>query len=549
MNAKTAVIYTRVSTVRQANDELPLESQLEQCIAKAEGLDAQVVKVFSDGGKSGTTDNRPAFQDAIAFCELYAPTYFITWSTSRFARNRLDAGLYKRRLDKAQTKIVYVSTPIDRDTDSGYLIEGVYELFDEHYSRNVRADARRSMIKNARDGNWNGGVTPFGYQSAPADDNPRRKRLHVLESEAEIVRRIFDMRINGIGAFTIANILNQEEIPARKGRKWSKKAILGALRSEAVLGRIVFNKYNRETKTKRPRDQWIIVDSHPAIIDQDKWSAAQDLIDDMAAISDNRTAPNSTWAFSGLLKCGICGNSMQIDAASGRSKRYNYYKCNRARMVGDCEGQRYPAETMDEWLLEEVLNKILSSASLEKSVRELKEVINSWEKDNRREIAVLARKREEITHKITKIYELFELLGKDTPNLGDLTKRLRKHNDNIKKIEAQITILESQKPPSVEVNQFDIDEMVELVGGLIRSSSDPQKVRGFLGTFINSITIKDGDAEIKYDKALLINQVDTVHSKRKWWAVGAMLRTTTLKLKMPFQSSKRKTTSSAGKYA
>ncbi len=86
---KTAVIYARVSTVRQADEELPIASQIEQCKAKAESLGARVDRVFVDEGKSGRTDERQAFQDAINYCELAFPTYLVTWSTSRFSRNKL----------------------------------------------------------------------------------------------------------------------------------------------------------------------------------------------------------------------------------------------------------------------------------------------------------------------------------------------------------------------------------------------------------------------------------------------------------------------------
>lgn len=128
---KTAVIYARVSTTRQAEDGLPLESQIERCEAKAEQLGARVVKTFVDGGISGRVEKRPEFQAAIDYCETYGPSCLITWSTSRFARDRGHAYLYKQRLSRAGVDIAYVSVDIDRNEDSGMLLEGVFELLDE----------------------------------------------------------------------------------------------------------------------------------------------------------------------------------------------------------------------------------------------------------------------------------------------------------------------------------------------------------------------------------------------------------------------------------
>lgn len=64
---KTAVIYARVSTARQADDGLPVESQIDQCRAKAAALSAAVLEVFRDDGISGRTSKRPAFQAALDF--------------------------------------------------------------------------------------------------------------------------------------------------------------------------------------------------------------------------------------------------------------------------------------------------------------------------------------------------------------------------------------------------------------------------------------------------------------------------------------------------
>ena len=159
----TCVIYARVSTAKQAEKELPVQSQIDKCLAHAKSLEADVKKVFTDEGISGATDNRPAFQQAISYCENFDVDYFICWSTSRFARNALEAKLNKRRLANSSTKISYVSQNIDKG-DSGFIYEGILELFDEYYSRQVSQDTKRSMIANAQKGYFNGGYLTFGYQ-------------------------------------------------------------------------------------------------------------------------------------------------------------------------------------------------------------------------------------------------------------------------------------------------------------------------------------------------------------------------------------------------
>ena len=89
---KAAIIYARVSTLAQAEEELPIESQLEVCRRKAAELDAVVLREFVDAGISGRTDQRRAFQDALAFCRMNRVDYFVVWNTARFARVVLGPG-------------------------------------------------------------------------------------------------------------------------------------------------------------------------------------------------------------------------------------------------------------------------------------------------------------------------------------------------------------------------------------------------------------------------------------------------------------------------
>ena len=230
----TAIIYARVSTSRQADDGLPIESQIDQGHKKAVALGASVIRVFTDAGISGRTDERPAFRDAIAYCKAYGVDYFICWSTSRFARNKLDAALHKRDLEKCGTRVTYVSVDLDNRTDAGWMMESMLEIFDEHYSRQVSADTLRSMIKNARDGYFNGGRVPFGYRAIP---DGKRKRLAIEESEAQIIRDIFSLYLSGMGCKAIAMTLN-ERARLRKNLKWNKNIVTATLKNDVYTGKV-----------------------------------------------------------------------------------------------------------------------------------------------------------------------------------------------------------------------------------------------------------------------------------------------------------------------
>ncbi len=122
---KSAVIYLRVSTDRQAEKDLSIPTQLESCRQFAKNQDLQVIKVFEDAGESARTCDRLAFREMIDFCLAHSRSLnlkaVICWDTSRFARNRYDALLYKKQLEKKGVKVLFVSQQIGEGAEGALL--------------------------------------------------------------------------------------------------------------------------------------------------------------------------------------------------------------------------------------------------------------------------------------------------------------------------------------------------------------------------------------------------------------------------------------------
>ncbi len=513
---KTAVIYCRVSTARQAEDELPIASQRQRCEEKARALGAAVLRVYCDEGLSGRSDGRPAFQSAILFCETHSPDYLITWSTSRFARNRLDAQLYKRRLSRAGTELVFVAMDIDRSTDSGWLTEGMMELFDEWYSRQTAADTLRSMIKTAQAGHWCGGRVPFGFRSVPADD-PRRKCLEPVPAEAAIVRRIYEMRAAGSGAKNIASTLNGDGVLNRNW-PWNVSTVLALLRNPAVIGQIAFGRMLRVDGQRRmtPRADWIVVDSHAPIIDVVLWETVQRMIDRDAPLArpESLGSPHSTFSFTGLLRCGRCGGSLQIEHAKGRSQRYSYYNCRNAQRAATCMTRRLPARQLDDWLIDVICGDVFTRGNLREVAKDLRAMAGRWhdERDARR-LAVEEQIRD-VTRRNRKLYEVLEELGRDAPHLGDMALRLRENNDRLKKLHGDLEKIDAEEPPRLEIPVQDLSELANFLVGTVKNGYNPAKTRAFFSSFIKEIVVMPGQAKIEYEPSRLLS--GAVHRSEKW---------------------------------
>ena len=515
---KTAVIYARVSSVRQAEDGLPIESQIEQGKAKAAALGARVLSVFKDEGISGRTSKRPAFQDAIQLCADRRVDYFIVWSTSRFARNKLDAASFKKILKSYNTRVVYVSVEIDNRTDEGWFSESIFEIVDEHYSRQIAKDTKRSMMKNARDGFFNGGRVPIGY-SAVSSGN--RKRLEIAPTEARIVRDIFDWCAAGAGSKEIAMRLNDQGI-FRRGAKWSKGSVSLVLKNPCYTGTLVFNRSSHPERLARPEKEWVKVKSHEAIISDEDFARVQLIIGARAPVHHGGSS-RSNFAFTGMMVCGSCGSSMQIETATGRSQTYSYYNCRSALKGTGCANHRIPAFDFDNWMLDEIMTEVFTPSQIAEVISDVRELTSEWERARVERIDALVAETQNIDRRLHNLFDILENHGSATPNLGDLTIRLRALKDRKKIIETEILEIESQEAPQISISDAEVLDAVEFLRDVIKDA-DRKKVRLFLAGFVENLTVSDSFVAVTYCKDKLIRTaegrreaISAVHSTRVRW--------------------------------
>lgn len=529
MSRKTAIIYARVSTVRQADDGLPVESQIERAGEKAKAMDADVLRVFRDDGISGRTDDRPAFRSAIAYCVAQQVDYFICWSTSRFARNKWDAALYKKELQRAGCRVVYVSMDLDSDTNSGWMLESFMEIIDEHYSRQVSADTLRSMMKNAQDGFWNGGRPPFGFQVVSCG---KRKRLAHLEEEVSTVREVFAMYLRGLGCKGVAQQMNERGRLIR-GRRWGKNTVACVLKNWTYAGYTVFNRKDTVTGRERPMSEWVKARSHDPIIEEEVFMRVQEIFGDRAPVEGNSSA-KSQHIFTGILRCS-CGAAMTTESANGNGGRYSYYNCTAAQKGSGCAHRRVRADWFDEWMIESIMARILTRDRLVDVLGELHQLAGEWVKERARRRESITAELRDTEMRLHNLYDLLELHGKEAPNLGDLTERMRDLKKRRDTLEADLVKLEEAACPAVDINESDITQTAEMLRDIVLSSRDPAKLRAFFNGFIKEIVLEDQDVKIEYRPELLVNRAgfDTVHSNENWLPVLGLSRTKVIKFPLP----------------
>lgn len=452
---KTAIIYARVSSRKQGERELSLEAQIEVCRKYAESQGYEIVKVFQEVESAyGSAEKREVFQEAIEFARRNKINAFIVYDTSRFARDRKDAIVYKHILRRSGVQVLYATQNIDTtDELTGMFMEGILELVDEYYSRILAKHTLKSMIENAKKGYWNNGTPPFGYRTVVVETvaSRRKVKLEVEPSEAVIVRRIFEDYLSGIGAKEIAKRLNAEG-KFNRGKPWTNNAILRILKNEIYYGCYIFNRRSNRTRQLKPKEEWVIVENFcEPIVSKHLWNKVNERLSSM----DKPARHKSRLLLTGLLRCGYCGAPMVSDKAKGRSKIYSYYQCQTYKKSGKCRNMRTRADIIDRKFINAFLEEVLTEERLKKIYERVYEQLDRSREPLRKKLSLL---RQEYAQIETAIENLYQALERGIIDDEILSYRLKKHIKRKSEIEKEIEELEirlTQKPkliPTSELN-------------------------------------------------------------------------------------------------
>lgn len=311
--------YCRVST--DGDEQLgSFESQklyYEQKIAdNPEWVNAGI---FADEAITGTkTDKRNGFQEMIVRCQNGEIDMILTKSISRFARNTVDTLNYVRMLKDKNIAIFFEKENINTLDMNGELLLTIMSSLAqqevESLSQNVKIGLQMKMKRGEMVG-FNG---CFGY-----DYDPETKTLSVNEDEAQTVRMIYDMYLQGYGTTTIAKRLIELGIKNKKGEvSWHTHGVMGIIKNEKYKGDILLGKtFTTDPISKRrlanfgEENQYYIRDHHEPIVSREVWDEAERIRKKRAKnkvveTTGNRERYTRQYAFSSMCECAYCGHKL-----------------------------------------------------------------------------------------------------------------------------------------------------------------------------------------------------------------------------------------------
>lgn len=444
---KTCAIYIRVSSERQV-EGFSIDGQRRYLTQWAEAEGMTVAATYVEPGKSGKSiSGREEFQKMLNDIAMgnVKTDYVLVFKLSRFSRNAKDLLNSLAFLKRYNVALLSKEDGIDSGTAMGRMMLTFLGAVAEMERENIASQTMLGRIEKARQGGWNGGVAPFGYDLING-------KLVVNEEEAKIVKYCFETFVNtNIGYSTLHSLLNRQGIPrdltADEHIYWEVRHIRIMLRNPVYTGKIAYGRTHQqliqgtENDYRRIKcDDYITSDeiSHEPIISEELFQKAQMKLKDRRLSVAPSVGKPAKYILSSILRCPMCGGPMVSDIVTwtnrgGERKVQRYYQCaNYSRSkYGKCKKNGIKKEQIEEEVIgftkrlirdpqfmadiEALVGKKIDVTEIEaelsgyqKRLKQLNRSKSNLEKDidgifDEDDFAV--RKRQDLNHRLDRLYE------------------------------------------------------------------------------------------------------------------------------------------------
>ena len=321
LRRKRAILYLRVSTLRQVQEGQSLDQQDEMLRRRAIGMGYEIVQVFSDEGVSAHVRDRmrEGLEQAITFAETHLEPgdAFFIYNVSRFSRRHSQGSPLRDRLESAGIVIVdstfeYAYSPAGNMHWNTMLTQAQW------FSDNMVQESIRAMQRLRSQGRWQGSA-PFGYR---VSGDKRKPSLLVVHEEAEVVQEVFRKLALGVSQTEVAHWLNTNPV-VRRQLKGSKDEV----QRKRVHRWLRMNVYRGIIQTKAGEDS--IQGDFEAIVTQELFDTARQAVGLAPRPTRGYSSRLDEFPLKRILFCGVCHSGFTGYFVSKKSKgtRYPRYQC------------------------------------------------------------------------------------------------------------------------------------------------------------------------------------------------------------------------------
>ncbi len=508
---KRVALYLRVSTGRQAENDVSLPSQRDMTTRYCLAQGWNIVTEFVEPGASATDDKRPVFQKMLEQAASPERTFDVicVHSFSRFYRNGAEMELTIRKLRKHGVDVISMTQPTG-DDPSQQLMRQIIGIFDEYTSRENGKNVTRAMRESAKQGFWNGATPPLGYKIIEAErrGSKIKKKLDLDPVEAELVRLIFklytegDQRTGALGIKETTKWLNERGYRTRRGATFGIGPVHGILKNACyATGKWPYGRKNSRTGALHDPATIVEIDV-PPIVPIETFDMVQAKL---ARNNPKVTAPrivNGPTLLTGLAVCASCGSGMTRTGTARGHRSYSYYTCAGCHQKGKsvCKGRHIPMGKLDTLILEGVNAQLFEPDRMATILGAL------MDRQTTKDTAVEERRcvlKSEIKAKDEKLNRLYRAIEDGIVETDDqLRDRIKAIKNERDMAQASLDRIAEQSRDRSTLTPERIKAFTKLMHDKLENG-DVQARKAYLRAVISEIRVDDDKVSIIGDKATL----------------------------------------------
>ena len=471
---KKAAVYVRYSSENQ-RDGYSVEYQLDECKAYIEKEGLEFAASYVDEAVSGrSAEKREAFFRLLSDVKAGLFDFVVVYKYSRFARNLMEATLYRQQIEKHGAKLLSAMERIDDSTPEGRMMRNIIMSMDEYYSDNLSTFVQSSMHVAAKSGRYLGGEPPFGYRIEDGS-------FAIHEPEAEAVRRAFALRAAGLLPADILRDFAQNGIRGRNGKPFTQQLLNKIFRAEKYRG-----VYEYKVKGYEPVR---IEGGMPRIVTDEEWDAVQRAVDQnsKARLAKPRTRKN-VYPLTGIIRCAECGEPF-----TGHTKGNGlfYYACRGQSKLAKCSNGAIKRDELERYVFGKIGELILAEGLIPSLADAVMGALGESPDEGESKLAELRKEKAEIERKLDVLLEL-AIDGKMPREV--MERKAESLSIGLEAVKAAIRSAELKASQSF--TRESVEAYLRRSAEALWESDDASK-KALAEQFVESITVSKADVNVR----------------------------------------------------
>ena len=479
---KRVAVYIRYSSENQ-RDGYSVEYQLDECMKYINDHNMIFVKAYVDEAVSGkSTVNRNAFFDMIGDVKRGEYDCVVVYKYSRFARNLVEATLYRQQIEKAGAQLISAMERIDDSTPEGRMMRNIIMVMDEYYSDNLATFVQSAQYLAAKNGKIMGGIAPLGLKYND------KGTYDINEDEAPAIRLIFNMFADGASQAAILRQLDALGYRTRNGIPYKASTFAGILNNVKYIGRYEIEITGYEK---------IVHDNaFDALIDMNTWNRVQMRLEKKREQKEARPRMKKrSYPLTGKIVCAHChhnyiGCAKGHEMVKGVRVDYNYYVCKGKDDKRICKNKNIRKEKLENYVFEQIRKNFLNENIINEIAQQTYNILSEDKPPTEDELKALKKEKKKIESKLDILLDSF--VEGELPK-SVLQRKSASLTEQATAIEKQIMRLEIAQSSAVTLDKIK-KHLKTLMYNL--ESGDPDLQKTVVDQVVHKIYISETSVEV-----------------------------------------------------